>query len=317
MPYVSILIPAYRPDYFDACMASALAQTFRDIEVIVSDDCPTNAIAGLLEKWDDPRIQYERNPTPGRYATNQKNALRLATGRYLKYLFDDDLLYPQSVEMLVNAAKQAGAKLAFHHRHFVDTTGRILAAPTVLPYGTVGIVPATQVYAKMIGKMFNFIGEPSNVLIDAEALDNLELPFEIAGYPARFLTDVAMIYNFARAGYPIVGVGRFGSAFRQHASQSSSETAPTFAAGVFEWELLARSALADGHLSSDEFRGALDIVHGVYRRLLDRHPLFSRFLVLDGNATPQSALDENFRQAVELAYLEVDVRNLPAVLAVP
>jgi len=314
MPDVSILIPAYRPEFFDACVASALAQTYRDFELIVSDDCPTDDIEKLLAKWDDPRIRYERNPTPRRGATNRDNLLRLARGRYLKFLFDDDLLYPKSVETLRQAMQATGAKLAFHHRHFIDTIGRILHAPEALPAGAVSRVPAEAIYAGVIGCVGNPIGEPSNMLIDAEALRALELPFGVQGRPLRFLTDVALLYNFARSGHTIVGVGMFGSGFRQHANQNSNERSPLFAAGVFEWELLARSAKTAGLLSEETYQEALRRVRQLYRRHQEQHPIFARFLALEAQDVGGPCLSERFLQTLDLAYVDMDLRRMGSII---
>jgi len=310
MPDVSILIPAYRPEFFDACVASALAQTHRDFELIVSDDCPTDDIEKLLAKWSDPRVRYVRNPTPRRGATNRDNLLRLARGRYLKFLFDDDLLYPTSVERLLQAAHATGAKLVFHHRHFVDSVGRILHAPAVVPEGTVSRLLPEAIYQEMIGRISNPIGEPTNMLIDAAALRAIDLPFGTLERPFRFLTDVALMYNFTRAGHAIVGVGFFGSAFRQHQNQNSSERSPQFAAGYFEWEVLARIARATGLLSVDAYLEALRRVHEKYRRYQEQQPVFARFLALEAFDAGGECLDARFLQTLDLAYLDIDLRLL-------
>jgi len=314
VPEVSILIPAYRPDFFDVCIASALAQTHADFEIVISDDCPTDAIERLLAKWDDPRIRYERNPTPRCYASNRDNLLRLAGGRYLKFLFDDDLLYPRSVQLLVDAMQATGAGAAFHHRHVVDAFGRLVDAPAVIEAGSVSAIPPETVYSKMIGRCVNWVGEPSNTLIDAEALRSIDGAFEIEGRPSRFLADVTMIYNFSRRGLGVVGVGEFGSAFRQHGAQTSSESSAGFAAGVFEWELLARSARAIGGLSQEQFRQALITVHTMYERHLARHPVFASFLSLDPALALAAPLDPGYLRALDLAYLDLDLRRLGPVV---
>jgi len=310
MPDVSILIPAYRPDFFDTCMASALAQTHRDFEVIVSDDCPTDDIEKLLAKWNDPRVRYVRNPTPRRAATNRDNLLRLARGRYLKFLFDDDLLYPTCVERLLQAAQTTGAKLVFHHRHFIDSVGRILHEPTVVPAGTMSRLLPEAIYEEMIGRISNPVGEPTNMLIDAATLRSIDLPFGTLGRSFRFLTDVALMYNFARADHPIVGVGFFGSAFRQHNNQNSNERAPSFAAGYFEWEVLARSAKAAGLLSDDGYLEALRRVREKYRQYQAQQPVFTRFLALEPFGAGGECLDLGFLQILDLAYLDIDLRLL-------
>jgi hypothetical protein len=223
-------------------------------------------------------------------------------------LFDDDLLYPTSVERLVQAAQATGAKLVFHHRHFIDPVGRIVHAPTVVPAGTLSRLLPEAIYEEMIGRISNPVGEPTNMLIDAATLRSIDLPFGTLERPFRFLTDVALMYNFALAAQPIVGVGFFGSAFRQHARQNSNERAPSFAAGYFEWEVLARSARAAGVLSAAGYRGALHHVREKYRQYQTQQPVFARFLALAPFDADGECLDARFLRTLDLAYLDIDLR---------
>ncbi|UIK13636.1 glycosyltransferase family 2 protein (plasmid) [Rhizobium leguminosarum] len=92
MPRVSICIPAYNPDYFELCLRSALAQSFVDAEILVSDDCPTDAIKVICDKYVR-FVQYSRNPNPGP-ESNVRRLVQIANGEYIKFLFDDDVLHP-------------------------------------------------------------------------------------------------------------------------------------------------------------------------------------------------------------------------------
>jgi glycosyltransferase involved in cell wall biosynthesis len=60
-PKVSIGIPAYKPEFLEEAIASVLAQTFEDWELIVVDDCSPADIKGIVGKFTDPRIRYYRN----------------------------------------------------------------------------------------------------------------------------------------------------------------------------------------------------------------------------------------------------------------
>jgi len=310
MAHVSILIPAYRADFIAECVASALSQTFQDFEIIISDDCPTDAVECALSMYDDPRIRYFRNPTPRRYATNRDNLLRLAQGRYLKFLFDDDYLYPRSIEILLDAITATGAKMAFHLRHHVDRNGKILFGEEVIPQGQTITITPTSFCANIIGRGANLIGEPSNTLLESAALRSIERPFEIEGRPSRFLGDVAMYYGFARQNFNIAGVGEFGSAFRQHGDQTSNLSSPAFAAGIFEWELLARSARSAEMLSEEAYSNALQAAHSKYRRYSCNHPILSRFLDIDSGGDQSSALSMAFLRTLDLAYFDVGLRQL-------
>lgn len=88
-PAVSVLIRAFeRPDGLTAAIASALAQSYRDLEVVVSDD--SGRLGYVAERFADPRVRYSPNPTPAGPAANLARAARLARGHLLAVLNDDD-----------------------------------------------------------------------------------------------------------------------------------------------------------------------------------------------------------------------------------
>ena len=58
---ISVVIPTYnRRDKLPACIASVLAQTYRNIEVIVVDDASTDGTERLFDRDTDPRVHYVR-----------------------------------------------------------------------------------------------------------------------------------------------------------------------------------------------------------------------------------------------------------------
>ncbi len=63
---ISVIIPAYNVvDFVREAVDSALAQTFRDIEVIVVDDGSTDGSADALRDLDDPRLRVVREGHAG------------------------------------------------------------------------------------------------------------------------------------------------------------------------------------------------------------------------------------------------------------
>lgn len=99
---VSILIPAYKPDWFTECLESALAQTWPVTEIIISDDCPTEAIAEAVKPYlSDSRIRYIRNETSLGPCGNYLQLASLCSTRWLKFLDDDDVLLPDGLEKLM------------------------------------------------------------------------------------------------------------------------------------------------------------------------------------------------------------------------
>ena len=106
-PLVSICIPTYqRPELLERAIRSCLAQTYPYFEVLITDNSPDDASGQMVGRLNDPRIHYHKNETNlGPYG-NINRVAKLATGEYIKFLMDDDLLKPRCLELMVAALKQ-------------------------------------------------------------------------------------------------------------------------------------------------------------------------------------------------------------------
>lgn len=101
-PLVSIVIPTYkRPDLLPRAVDSALAQTYRNVEVVVSDDeKPAGPSWEYLQRRarEDARLRPVQHTGPGGQERNMNHALAHAQGAWIKPLHDDDLMLPRCVE---------------------------------------------------------------------------------------------------------------------------------------------------------------------------------------------------------------------------
>lgn len=125
-PRVSVCLPTYnRAGYLAQCLAGILAQTFRDFEVIVSDNCSTDATAEVVGAFNDPRIRYVRNARNIGVFPNMNQCLDLARGQYICILHDDDLYEPRFLEREV-AMLDRYPSAAFVHcaTYEIDGEGR-------------------------------------------------------------------------------------------------------------------------------------------------------------------------------------------------
>ena len=98
---VSILIPAYHSRFFPAALESALRQTYRDTEIVIGDDCPTEEIGAYVAALPpDSRIRYFRHPGRVGARRNYLSCFEQARGEFIKFLNDDDWLAPSCVERM-------------------------------------------------------------------------------------------------------------------------------------------------------------------------------------------------------------------------
>lgn len=311
MPIVSVLIPAHRPAFFETCVASVMTQTLTDFELLVSDDSAGDEIQAILSKWDDPRIRYIRNPAgaviPG---GSRDQLLDLACGKYVKFLSDDDMLFPESLEAQVQAAVAGDAKLVFANHCFFDAAGQLTGMSEVIGKGKAEPVAGAVMFQQMIGQMNNFIGPLSNVLFDLAALRRLETPFCIDGERLRIRGDVAAYMNFAQRDFKIVGLGHLGTAVRRHPGQHSRAGQAYDSAGWFEWELLLRWAIQQQRLAPQEYVQAMQTLFGTYQGAGVSYMELHLFLSLRGEAGTDGFLGHAFREVMKLAYLSIDLRRL-------
>jgi glycosyltransferase involved in cell wall biosynthesis len=113
MPKVSVIIPAFNAERFIRdTIDSALAQTHRDVAVIVVDDSSTDDTADVLRGYGS-RITVHRQPNGGA-ATARNTGASLATGEWLAFLDADDLWLPEKLERQLALQPAAFASPPLH-----------------------------------------------------------------------------------------------------------------------------------------------------------------------------------------------------------
>jgi len=91
-PLISICIPAYkRIDYLQKLLESISIQTFRDFEVIITDDSPDDTVEMFVRNFTGiPHVQYFKNPKVLGTPENWNETIRKARGTWIKLMHDDD-----------------------------------------------------------------------------------------------------------------------------------------------------------------------------------------------------------------------------------
>jgi teichuronic acid biosynthesis glycosyltransferase TuaG len=155
---VSIIVPAYRAAaYIGRTIDSVLAQTYRDWEMLIVDDCSPDETREVVAQWAarDSRIQLivlERNGGP---AAARNAALQRASGRWIAFLDSDDMWLPAKLERSLAHARANRAALVFTgYRRISQDESRV---------GGFIHVPRTLTYRQLLG---NTAIATSTVLID-------------------------------------------------------------------------------------------------------------------------------------------------------
>ena len=113
-PKVSILIPVYNTaSYLPKCLASAMNQTLKEIEIIaVNDASPDNAAEVLADyAARDPRIKVITHEKNGGILAARLSGIAAATGEYMMVLDADDYLDLDTARACYAKAKKTGADM--------------------------------------------------------------------------------------------------------------------------------------------------------------------------------------------------------------
>lgn len=164
-PLVSVVVATYNMGhYLPHAVRSALAQTYRNIEVIVVDDGSTDDTATVVQPLlADPRVRYVPKPNGGQ-ASAKNRGIQEARGEFVAFLDSDDAWEPEKLALqipLFLASPRVGVVYARYVE--MDEQGRL------------GQVSTNQFHRGHVsGPMlvFNFIGFSTSV-VRRECFDRL------------------------------------------------------------------------------------------------------------------------------------------------
>jgi glycosyltransferase involved in cell wall biosynthesis len=105
-PRISIALPVFNGErYLAQAIRSILEQTYRDFELIVSDNASTDGTAEICRSFEagDRRIRYIRQPRNIGASPNFNISYALASGEYFKWAAHDDYMEPEYLAKCVEA----------------------------------------------------------------------------------------------------------------------------------------------------------------------------------------------------------------------
>lgn len=99
MTLISVCIPTYNSSqYISECIDSVLKQSYKKIEIIISDNCSTDNTLEIIEKKNIKNLKILRNKENLGIARNFNLVCNEASGEYIKLLPSDDTISPKSIE---------------------------------------------------------------------------------------------------------------------------------------------------------------------------------------------------------------------------
>ena len=105
---VSVLMPTFnRTDEIHESIRSVLKQSFQDFELIIINDGGTDTVKGIIDSFESPKIKYIKLPVNKGLSSALNEGVLAAEGKYIAYLDDDDIYYPDHLRILVNCIEHS------------------------------------------------------------------------------------------------------------------------------------------------------------------------------------------------------------------
>lgn len=116
---ISVIVPAYNVEaYLAQCLDSLLAQTYRNLEIIVVDDGSTDGTGALADDYavadDRVRVIHQRN---GGLSAARNAALNVMTGSLVMMVDSDDYVAPNCVATLLHTLESTESDIAMGQWH--------------------------------------------------------------------------------------------------------------------------------------------------------------------------------------------------------
>ena len=115
-PFISICIPTYKNvEYLQRLLQSVTIQTFKDFEIVITDNSPDNSVEQLVKDLEQQlSIRYYKNDPPTNMGENFNKVILQATGQWIKIMHDDDwFATPASLQKFADIAKVTSKEFIF------------------------------------------------------------------------------------------------------------------------------------------------------------------------------------------------------------
>lgn len=170
---VSVITPIYNAEkYLRKTLESVFVQTYKNIEIILVDDCSTDSSADIIKEYmkNHSEIIYFLQETNQGAGAARNKALELATGRYVAFLDSDDIWYPNKIEKQIALMKKNNCPFSYTAIEMIDEDGNRLKGKRN--------IKETCDYKYLL---HNTIIATSSVIIDRDVLGDFRMPLRRGG----------------------------------------------------------------------------------------------------------------------------------------
>lgn len=223
-PLVSIVIPAYNAsNYLADAVNSALAQTYKNVEIIVVNDGSKDngATRSVAESFGDKIRYFEKENGGSSSALNY--GIKQMKGEWFSWLSHDDLYYPKKIEKEVEYLRALSPEYLKYHVFFsaadhVDKDGKIISKPQLKRIEALSRkIEAFSDNREMIASLTDYTFHGCSCLVNRNLFDEIGMFDE----SLRIVNDAEMWFRVYAAGCKIHYIPDILVSGRVHAKQIS------------------------------------------------------------------------------------------------
>lgn len=216
---VSIITPMYNSEAtIQKTIESVLAQTYTEWEMVIVDDCSTDASANIVKNFQkrDTRIKYYKREKKSSIASARNYAISISKGQYLAFLDSDDLWKKDKLQKQINFMVKNNISFCYSGCAVIDEKGN-----------KTGKIRKVEKFAdyKLLLKG-NFI-PCLTVIVKKELFDGIKFP-EIKH------EDYAVWLSILKTGIKAYGINEALAYYRVN---SKSVSANKFKAALWTWNI--------------------------------------------------------------------------------
>ena len=101
---ISVVMPVFnRAHLVPRIVGSLCAQSYRNLDIVIADDCSTDDIAGAIAALNDPRVRLVRRTKNGGVGAARNTGVAAAHGAYIAFHDSDDICTQDRIELSVRA----------------------------------------------------------------------------------------------------------------------------------------------------------------------------------------------------------------------
>lgn len=216
-PDISIIVPTFnRAKLLPMALETCLAQTHRNVEIIVSDNCSSDTTSDVVKSFlTDPRIKYFRNTSNlGMMGNWQVCIYKRCQAQWFVLMSDDDYFTdPDYLSIAWDAIQKHSPKLVYAGGRVVDVSsdcvanldlpfsGLIRGIDVFKSRGTIkpqDFILSSVVFNRQAAMDFRFPRNPLNLSSDSELFLNLCLEGDVYAVPRRVVDYTVHGENFVK-----------------------------------------------------------------------------------------------------------------------